>query len=336
MPLLRQLLRPATGAVYRNAGLYLRWASSLAIMEQFWQIPRATIDAFGRQWVADTRALVRACHPYLQLVDTPLPCDETLMCGGTNTIVSIALWPDAADGGVGEALGLEQCKLFHKELSCVGVCGTKIMIGQPVQLHTNTASSDPTCVVRLALGADMVIRGLDTSRAEAEVVDTKRVVLSMRELVKTWFTRDRPGGGSTITDVPHAVRMWDIDRALGFCGKDGVNDSDACPVGAGVPLDPFLWALEAIEATGSLPDVFMLYDMDVLGGACRAVNSTFAKTAPGGNEYLHCFAIKSCPLSYVVHHVVAQHGLGLETASIMEVKQALRCGCAPNKIMFDR
>eukprot|EP00596_Hydrurales_sp_CCMP1899_P009885 CAMPEP_0119053314 /NCGR_PEP_ID=MMETSP1177-20130426/74352_1 /TAXON_ID=2985 /ORGANISM="Ochromonas sp, Strain CCMP1899" /LENGTH=588 /DNA_ID=CAMNT_0007033237 /DNA_START=507 /DNA_END=2274 /DNA_ORIENTATION=- len=52
------------------------------------------------------------------------------------------------------------------------------------------------------------------------------------------------------------------------------------------------------------------------------------------NEFLHCFAVKSCPLSYVLHSAV-QEGLGLECASIMEVKQALRCGCDSSKVVFD-
>ena len=49
---------------------------------------------------------------------------------------------------------------------------------------------------------------------------------------------------------------------------------------------------------------------------------------------LHCFAVKSCPLAYVLHRAV-QLGLGLECASIAEVKQALRCGCAPQRVVFD-
>lgn len=35
-------------------------------------------------------------------------------------------------------------------------------------------------------------------------------------------------------------------------------------------------------------------------------------------DYLHCFAVKSCPLSYILHRAVSS-GLGLECASIMEV-----------------
>ena len=35
-------------------------------------------------------------------------------------------------------------------------------------------------------------------------------------------------------------------------------------------------------------------------------------------------------------HCAVGAGLGLEAASIVEVQQALRCGCPPHKVMFDR
>ena len=36
-------------------------------------------------------------------------------------------------------------------------------------------------------------------------------------------------------------------------------------------------------------------------------------------DFMHCFAVKSCPLPYVLHRAVSE-GLGLECASIMEVR----------------
>ena len=39
---------------------------------------------------------------------------------------------------------------------------------------------------------------------------------------------------------------------------------------------------------------------------------------PVNVDFLHCFAVKSCPLSYVLYRAIEQ-GLGLECASIMEV-----------------
>ena len=83
----------------------------------------------------------------------------------------------------------------------------------------------------------------------------------------------------------------------------------------------------------------VLYDMDALCNSFSSVAEAFSpsprrETAASaqsssaldvpanifnrGVDYLHCFAVKSCPLSYVLHRAVAA-GLGLECASIMEV-----------------
>ena len=57
-------------------------------------------------------------------------------------------------------------------------------------------------------------------------------------------------------------------------------------------------------------------------GEAKSFQSSSATKIPpiikGEVDYLHCFAVKSCPLSYMLHRAVAS-GLGLECASIMEV-----------------
>lgn len=85
----------------------------------------------------------------------------------------------------------------------------------------------------------------------------------------------------------------------------------------------------------------MLYDMDIYSRACRSVQRNFDDYVPAGtteemkNKYVHCFAIKSCPVSYILHYTVKHCNFGLETASIMEMKQALRCGCPPERVVYD-
>lgn len=44
--------------------------------------------------------------------------------------------------------------------------------------------------------------------------------------------------------------------------------------------------------------------------------------------------MKSCPLPYIIHKAV-QAGLGIETASLAELRQALRCGSPANRVVFD-
>ena len=85
----------------------------------------------------------------------------------------------------------------------------------------------------------------------------------------------------------------------------------------------------------------MLYDMDIYSRACRSVQRNFDEFVPAGtsdaqlNKYVHCFAIKSCPVSYILNYTVKQCNFGLETASVMEMKQALRCGCPPERVVYD-
>lgn len=99
--------------------------------------------------------------------------------------------------------------------------------------------------------------------------------------------------------------------------------------------------------SGGLPPVLLLYDIDALVASYEHVKKSFdtvamkyaqiqgVNTASGSKfEAVHCFAVKSSPLSYILYTAV-QRGLGLECASLMEVKQALRCGCEPSKVIFD-
>ena len=71
---------------------------------------------------------------------------------------------------------------------------------------------------------------------------------------------------------------------------------------------------------GQLPATVLLHDIDALCASFDAVKDAFnpdrseQSRAPG---FLHCFAVKSCPLAFVLHRAV-QCGMGLETASIGE------------------
>ena len=101
----------------------------------------------------------------------------------------------------------------------------------------------------------------------------------------------------------------------------------------------------SVEATSSsmqainnlaLPseDTRIIYDMDAVITTANAAQVSFdnvlmSQLSGSGPEdtylspVLHCFAIKACPISYIIHAMV-QQGLGCECASIIEVKQSLR------------
>ena len=79
--------------------------------------------------------------------------------------------------------------------------------------------------------------------------------------------------------------------------------------------------------------VALLYDIDALNSAFRSVHAAFSNSTDTAS-FLHCFAMKSCPLPFIVHRAI-QNGLGIETASLAELHQALRCGSSANHIVFD-
>jgi len=93
----------------------------------------------------------------------------------------------------------------------------------------------------------------------------------------------------------------------------------------------------------------VLYDKVALEASFAAVQLSFDEVASasinahvnGTNEsnlfpvrITHCLAIKSAPLSHVMHLAVLS-GLGLEAASWAECLHALRLGCAPENVVFD-
>lgn len=61
---------------------------------------------------------------------------------------------------------------------------------------------------------------------------------------------------------------------------------------------------------------------------CTELHSVFPP------HFVHTFAIKSCPLPALLRFIT-QNGHGMESASIVELMLAIRCGCPPAKLMFD-
>lgn len=80
--------------------------------------------------------------------------------------------------------------------------------------------------------------------------------------------------------------------------------------------------------------VFLLYDLDALRARAHDAFEAFASCSAG--PALHCFAVKSCPVDYILHYAADVCGLGFETASILEIKNALCCGAKADHIVFDR
>ena len=67
-----------------------------------------------------------------------------------------------------------------------------------------------------------------------------------------------------------------------------------------------------------LPEVCVLYDMDAFSNTVKSLKTAFSSGSYEAAKFTHCFAIKSCPLSYILYDAVKK-GLGLEAASLNEV-----------------
>jgi hypothetical protein len=220
------------------------------------------------------------------------------------------------------ALNFDECKVFHRLLTEESEVGTatelslRCMLGQPVKLADNGFA-----VVRIALGADMVVRALEGANCSAQIEDILReddaVVSKMAGLARSWHTTGR-AAVATVGDA--SALMGEIDQQLLLSGdasaeRSTINDS-AVHVLTAATVSSVLQ--EAYPATSRIPDVCVLYDLDAFDHSCHALTTAFASSLPTGLTFNHCFAVKSAPLTYLLRHAV-QRGLGLETASIVEV-----------------
>lgn len=76
----------------------------------------------------------------------------------------------------------------------------------------------------------------------------------------------------------------------------------------------------------------VLYDLDALSSSLESLQASFVADeddATTCNNFLHCYAIKSCPLSFLLGIIVGNETFGLEAASRGELFQALRIGTIP-------
>ena len=94
-------------------------------------------------------------------------------------------------------------------------------------------------------------------------------------------------------------------------------------------------ALKALRSTkgGSWvsSNLAIFYDLDALCSSLESLKNGFAaEDTTATNNFLHCYAIKSCPLSFLLSMVVEDPMFGLEAASLGEVSQALRIGNVKN------
>eukprot|EP00600_Ochromonadales_sp_CCMP1393_P005831 CAMPEP_0174959118 /NCGR_PEP_ID=MMETSP0004_2-20121128/3004_1 /TAXON_ID=420556 /ORGANISM="Ochromonas sp., Strain CCMP1393" /LENGTH=1262 /DNA_ID=CAMNT_0016207411 /DNA_START=127 /DNA_END=3915 /DNA_ORIENTATION=- len=361
-----------------NFGAHLRWSLGVTVMEKYNALPPALVKEFTLRWITRVRQLVAQQAPYLTLL--PDSADSVLtgtaeaasampmqsdMVGGVTGIIPIVIsvldvegTATAASSGGDSTLKMRQLhvdegKVYHREVtqlhhpSNAGTTTTAVaastgpircMLGQPVKL-----ASDGFAVLRIALGADMVVDALEglvgeqtggggdkdkdvllNAAVERLLREDDAVVTKMGQLARNWHTLRSPGAENSM--------MKRLDRHLMV--TPSVPFESPSSGEAQSPVNKASQVLRQLyPGRCAMPEVVAMYDMDTFQENIVSLKQSFSKFAPE-SQTLHCYAIKSSPLTYLCHRAVAS-GLGLETASLLELKQAIRSGCDPSKVVFD-
>eukprot|EP01038_Epipyxis_sp_PR26KG_P008732 gene8732-11798_t len=137
-------------------------------------------------------------------------------------------------------------------------------------------------------------------------------------------------------------KFINLDQQFLFDKKDNFSKNDLSLTPATASIHDVSVVLKKIfpnKNGDNIPKSSILYDLNAVISSFNSLKSSFLKPltkseSTNNAQFLHCFAIKSCPLAYILHLAV-EAGLGLEAASINEVKHAMDCGCDPVNIMFD-
>jgi diaminopimelate decarboxylase len=398
---------PAERPGWYNYGLTLRWAVGIELMERYEALPTIFVKEFTRLWVETITNKLLCRSPFVQvLVDKITGISREEFVAAVNPIVSFSLFirersvePHDEEKLVLRELTADEYKEFHKLMTFSmedSLPGVKAMLGQPVKLSENEKNplSGHNHVLRIALGADMVIRALeaifqDKQNSETQPFSEQRLLtllreafhqissLSSKELMKCFScgesqlnpfvatlknllfddfrvieklysmivqwksvlpiqslleTKDLPFISKVYREKLTALHELDLQLYRNYfplpCSKNN-------PVIDLKTVQQVLLEFEKkkLFSSPTQSKSLILYDLDAVLHSFQSVKSQFSPYT-SGTAFLHCFAVKSCPIRYILHLAV-RSGLGLECASLTEVKLALSVGCLPEKIIFD-
>jgi diaminopimelate decarboxylase len=130
------------------------------------------------------------------------------------------------------------------------------------------------------------------------------------------------------SEIPQSRNNIALMKMIQFDALIGQADDEQSVVDPASFSLALIKLLQSVNTSDSPLYTAILYDLDHLQHSFQSVKTSFPP------NFLHCYAIKSCPLPYLLHRAV-KSGLGLEAASMVELKLALQSGCEPSKIMFD-
>jgi hypothetical protein len=168
--------------------------------------------SFTQSWVEGVKRLVVTSIPstqpslnplsYLTLLEVTEGLLEGNMLGDTNTIISIGVSiEEQNDAGLHlRPLSFDEMKVYHLRMTQdlyvpdhlklearhLKALKTKILLGQPVKLADEPTPQTVSTVVRIALGADMVVKAY-TDKNGYDDYEDQLVVEKMRCLAKYWY-----------------------------------------------------------------------------------------------------------------------------------------------------
>ena len=129
----------------------------------------------------------------------------------------------------------------------------------------------------------------------------------------------------------HSERMHSFDDQLGYSTD---RSNIVVPFMGESEVAQAMAAVQDCNGYAQVEDTQIVYDMDSVLTTANSAKDSFdnalrsqlpADVLGGGfaSPFMHCFAVKACPVSYILHSMI-QNGMGLECASIIEVRQSLR------------
>lgn len=318
-----------------NPGLLLRWHCALPIMEAYRKLDAQLVLQFTQYWIDHVKTTLKEHENYLKIVEVTEGIDDDIILGNSNTIISVAVYKSDKT-----FLNADELKEFHSKMTqslsidndINKYCEYEIMLGQPVKLADSGFG-----VVRIALGADMVVDALSKSGTSVlqqsinlqKILNEDMIVIKKMALLSRFWN-------DIVSKKSYDLypKFKEIDKSLDF-SEATILKHISGPSSLNInKVSKFL------KCISDIPENIIIYDIDAYIASIKSLKVAFenqVKQPPSnleGCKFLHCFAIKSCPLSYILH-IAISCGLGLEAASIVEVKQALRCGCIASKVMFD-
>ncbi|ETP47423.1 hypothetical protein F442_06553 [Phytophthora nicotianae P10297] len=310
-----------------NAGLLLRWETALVNMEPYCRIPPADIAAICKLYMSACRTKIQSLWGHMaELLAPPEPIEND----GTSTVTpidTIVSFKVRDENGV--FLDMAALKALHtllsKDLSGAlpddALAKKRCLLGQPVSLGKSGA------VIRIAMGADMVndvyLRGKGESDFAAAIEplsqDDDDILNKIALVLRHWELLHHKYIEECVETTPleplNPLSDWDFS----------VKDAQVARVVQHMVEERVLVNEDQPEDETKLA---VVYDLDAIDMAFQALLTSFPV------HFEHRFAMKSCPLSFFIKRAI-ENDVGLECASTVEVKHALRLGCPPHRIVFD-